>query len=52
MTSPELHNYLWKVVSVVRPGASGNLSDHLDEAMDLLLPIKEFTLALSQHQGN
>lgn len=32
----ELHEYLWRVVRSVEPGASGHLNHHVDRAIDLL----------------
>ena len=32
----ELHDYLWRVVRAVAPGASGHLNDYLDHAVALL----------------
>ena len=32
----ELHAYLWRIVWVVTPGASGNLSDLIDGAIEKL----------------
>jgi len=32
----ELHQYLWRFVRVVLPGASGNLSDYIDDAIEKL----------------
>ena len=32
----ELHDYLWRFVWAVRPGASGGLSDYVDSAVEEL----------------
>ena len=32
----ELHDYLWRVVRAMRPGASGNLSDLVDDSVEKL----------------
>lgn len=29
----ELHEYLWKFIRAINPGASGSLEDYLDEAL-------------------
>lgn len=43
----ELHEYLWQVVRVVKPGASGRLTDHLDDAIDKLAALRSFVVAVS-----
>jgi hypothetical protein len=32
----ELHDYLWRVVRAVRPGASGTIDDYLDDVVEQL----------------
>lgn len=32
----ELHEYLWRVVNVAVPGASGSLSSYLPQAIEIL----------------
>jgi len=32
----ELHDYLWRVIWAVTPGASGTIRDHIDRAVETL----------------
>ena len=37
----ELHGYLWRLVHIVYPGASGSLDEYLDSAIEKLETIVE-----------
>lgn len=44
----ELHEYLWQVIRAVKPGASGCISDHLDEAVGRLNKLRPFVVSLTE----